>query len=533
MGVSSLQLSAGEGSTGPGSRSSLARKKLLARVNAVAVIAMVAFFTGSGVMLFYGPLQHMESGDSAGYDYMAQSIVRGQVPYRDAIDSKGPGSLYLSALVMVIGKAFGIQDIIAVRLFYVLLAGILCAVTYLVALAYLRSQLAAMIAFSIPLMSESFAEMIVAGTRPKIPMIIFGLLTLLLVAKDKPFLTGVCSMLSCVCWQPGLVFTGVALLMFSRYLTSWRDLRALKVLLGAAIPLAIVILYFSSVGALGDLWTWTVHYNYSVYLPEAKEPASRALGQVWRLAGLAMGANIFWVKLSIAGVLIYAISRAWARFKSKKIIAAPDLYKDAILIPPLVHLVFSIVNWQGEETLIIFFPFIGIFAAYFVLTIVRTIRSLRLVEQNRDISRLVGLSPAVAMIVIGVAILNHGRNYRLEPGRTLQDQAEAFKAVSEILGPNDNIYVHGTLELLVFLNRPNLNRYIFLPYGKDEYIGSKLPGGFKQIIDQIESERPKVIALSRLRNVWHRDELLQWAAEHYDPFPLDFAHNSVYVRAQR
>jgi hypothetical protein len=260
-------------------------------INAVAAIAIVAFLVGAKVMLFYSPLRHMESGDSAGYDYMAQSIVRGEVPYRDAIDSKGPGSLYLSALVMLIGKAFGIQDIIAVRMFYVVLAGILCALTYLVALAYLRSQLAAMIAFSIPLLSEQFAEMIVEGTRPKIPMIIFGLLTLLLIAKEKPFWAGVCSMMSCLCWQPGLAFTGVAVLMFSRYLTSWRDLRALRVLLGAVIPLVVVVVYFSAVGALRDLWTWTVHYNYSVYLPEAKEPPSAALAQVRRLASLAMGTS--------------------------------------------------------------------------------------------------------------------------------------------------------------------------------------------------------------------------------------------------
>src|SRR5262249_29997754 len=167
--------------------------------------------------------------------------------------------------------------IFAVRLFYVVLAGVLCALTYLVALAYLRSHLAAMIAFAIPLVSEQFAEMIVEGTRPKIPMIIFGMLTLLLIAKDKPFWAGVCSMLSCLCWQPGLAFTGVALLIFSRYFTSWRDSRALKVLVGAAIPLAGVVLYFSAVGALGDLWTWTVHYNYSIYLPEANVPASVAL----------------------------------------------------------------------------------------------------------------------------------------------------------------------------------------------------------------------------------------------------------------
>jgi multisubunit Na+/H+ antiporter MnhF subunit len=246
-----------------------------------------------------------------------------------------------------------------------------------------------------------------------------------------------------------------------------------------------------------------------------------------------MGANIIWVELSIAGLAMYTASRLRARLKSRKVIAPPELFKDAIVIPPLAHLIFSMVNWQGEETLIIFFPFIGMFAAYFVLTIVRIVGSARFINQNRNAARAMRWSPVLAVLIIGVSIVRHAAAYRLAPGRTLQDQAAAFETVSEILGPTDKVYVHGTVELLVFLNRPNMNPYIFLPYGKDDYIASKLPEGFKAIIDQMEAQAPKVIALSRLRTVSHRDELLRWAAEHYEPLPLDFGHDSVYVRAHR
>src|SRR5690242_19455670 len=90
-----------------------------ARKKEAVLIGVAAFIVGAGVMLMYSPRQHIEVADSAVYDYMAQCIVRGQVPYRDVIDSKGPGSLYMSALVMIVGKPIGLQDIIAVRLFYV------------------------------------------------------------------------------------------------------------------------------------------------------------------------------------------------------------------------------------------------------------------------------------------------------------------------------------------------------------------------------------------------------------------------------
>src|SRR5713226_1104193 len=200
-------------------------------------LAIIAFLFGAALMLAYRPWRQIEVGDPAVYDYIAQSILRGQLPYRDVVDIKGPVAPYLSALAMLAGKAVGLRDVIAVRLMNVALVGLLSAMTYLVAEKYLKNRLAAILAFLIPLMPEHFAMMSIAGSQPKLPMILFGMVTLLLIAQDRPFWAGVCSMLACLCWQPGLLFTGTAFLIFSRYLTTWRDLRALKVLLGAAVPL--------------------------------------------------------------------------------------------------------------------------------------------------------------------------------------------------------------------------------------------------------------------------------------------------------
>ena len=99
-------------------------------------------------------------------------------------------------------------------------------------------------------------------------------------------------MLSCLCWQPGLLFTGTAVLIFSRYFTSWRDLRALKVTTGAALPLVIVVLYFYSAGTLKDFWTWTVAYNYNVYGPEGAKNLSDQLVHIWRVIWRVMGVKV-------------------------------------------------------------------------------------------------------------------------------------------------------------------------------------------------------------------------------------------------
>jgi hypothetical protein len=229
-------------------------------------LALAAFVIGVSVMVLHHPGRLAERGDLAIWDYVAQSILRGQVPYRDVVEIKTPASAYLSAIAMAVGRRAGMQDIAAVRLLQVLLVGLLSAVTFLVAEAYLRNRLAAIIAFLIPLLPDHLVVMI-AGTQPKLPMILFGMLSLLLIARDKPLWAGLCSMLSCLCWQPGLMFTGTAVLICSRYLTSWRDRRALKAMLGALMPLAAMLIYFATVGALSDLWTWTMTFNASVYAP--------------------------------------------------------------------------------------------------------------------------------------------------------------------------------------------------------------------------------------------------------------------------
>jgi hypothetical protein len=509
------------------------RAPFLSRLAAMPVdrmLLVMVFLLGVTVMLMYRPFGQMEGGDDAIWDYISQSIARGQVPYRDVVENKAPGAGYLSAVAIHAGKLAGLRDVIAIRGFYVALAGLLCVLTYLVTEIYFRSRLAAAIAFLVPLASGDFAVMLISGTRPKLPMIIFGLATLLLIARDRPFWAGFVSMLSCLCWQPGLLFTGTAVLIFSRYSTTWRDGRAIKVLAGAAVPLMITIGYFFWVGALDDLWKCTIDYNARVYLPEGNMGAGRAVARLWYLLNKVMGTGIIWVKLSALGFLVFGVKRVWSRLQTAHAQAEAELFKDALLIPPLVYLIFRTINYPGEDDLIPLFPFIGLFAGYFFFELARLLGSIAFFRRKVLGVRFAECVLAVPIFLALALALSHGAGYQLEEGRTLAGQQRAFQAISDVLGPNDKIYVHGTLEILVLLNRPNLNPYIFLARGTDDYVARKLPGGFKDFIRQMEAEAPKVISLSRMQNVSHSAELFEWAEEHYVKLPLEFAHDSVYVR---
>ncbi len=494
----------------------------LARIPNLRLLALAAFLIGLSVTLMHRPWNQPEGGDEAIWDYVAQCIVRGQAPYRDVVEIKSPLSAYLSAAAILIGRSAGLSDVIAVRLLNVLMAGSLSAITFLVAAAYLRSRLAACIAFLIPLTPTHFTEWMVTGTEPKLPMILFGLFSLLLIAKRKPFWAGLFSMLACLCWQPGLMFTGVAVLMFSRYLTNWRDLAAMKVLLGALVPLAVLLLYFYSIGALADFWTWTVVYNLRVYAPETAKGIGETVGLLWRVSVRVFRWDLVLVALSVAGLVLFAIERVKARLKDGKAFESPCLHEDAIVILPLIYLAFCLINFQSGPDLIPLFPFIGMFGGWFIVKL----------GEARSARRFARNLPAAALVVLFALIIFRSLIYKVESELTLQDQEKEFAAISRVLAPDDRIYVHGTVEILVLLNKPNLNPYIFLDRGKDDWIAKQAPGGFRAIIDEMESSSPKVVAISRAGKVAHRAELRQWVEDRYDQMELP-GYEGIYLRRQR
>ncbi len=488
---------------------------------------MLIALLGVLVMIFYRPFSRPEVLDPTIYDYVAQSILRGQLPYRDVIDIKSPGSQYLSAAAISAGGVFGLRDIFAIRVLYVGLVGLFCVVTFLVADAYLSSRFAAAIAFLIPLLREPIAKLFIAGTQPKLPMLIFGLLSLLMIAGNRPLSAGIFSMLSCLCWQPGLMFTGTAVLIFSRYLTSWRDMKAIRVMVGAAIPLAIVLGYFYSRGALGDLWAWTITYNYSVFGPEAGPSLGDALRQIWAISRGVFQKEILIVLMSIAGFALFLFERVRQKQGLKSALRSEELFRDALIFPPAIYFAFMLVNFQGPADLIPVFPFIGMFAGWLVVRCLRWFESAATTRKWFSENTVTVLESAAIAAILIVLVYRAG-TFKLH-GLKLQDQDTAMEQLRQQLQPGDRFFNHGAVEILVLLNVPNLNPYIDLDWGKDQFVMARRGVTFQQIIDEIEAAAPKYVSLGRLRKVSHRRDLESWRDEHYQPLEL-YKFNKLVVR---
>ena len=492
-------------------------------------IAIAAFLFTVLVMLMYRTLSQPEGGDPAIYDYIAQCIVRGLTPYRDVIDPKGPGQMYLSAAAMAVGNLVGIGDVISVRLLNIAMMGILSVVTFKTANAYLRCRHAAAIAFLFLLLAGQFPLMTNTGGQPKLPMMIFGLLALLMIARDRPVWSGVFSMLSCVCWQPGLMFTGTAVLIFSRYLTRWKDLRGLKACAGAAAPLGVTVAYFQWKGALVDMWSWTIKFTSSDFAREGARPVREAWDHFWNVLSFVFHSELILLAMAAAGFAVYVIRRVLFE-RETGFLSSPERYRDALVFPPIVYLGFCLINFQNKPDLIPFFPFIGIFLGYFIAGAGKI--------GVPELSKLLKLDPrriklVYVILTIGLMVavtVERAARYKIE-GWSLAEQREEAAVIESYLGPYDTMYVHVAADLLVLTKRRNLNPYISFGQGADSFIAANRKNGFADVIDEMEAKAPKLVALSRLTGVRHRRELEEWVQEHYDKLE-GLKHTRIYIRKQ-
>ncbi len=489
-------------------------------------LCVLVFLFSVAVMVGYQPFSQVVEGDSAIYDYISQSILRGQIPYRDIADIKFPGTVYLNALAIGMGQWVGVKDIFAIRLLQIVELGLLSVFTFLVVEIYFKSRAAAWIAVLIPLLNKYYAGWVVMGSQPKLPLMMFGMLTLLLIAKDKPFWAGVCSMMACLCWQPGLLFTGTAGLVCSNYLWRWRDLRAVKVIVGAMIPLAVLFGYFYVAGAFKDLWAWTVEYNYSVFAPDAQKSFFEGIEHIGVVTRRIFERESLFAIFSIVGYLIFVGERIRARWKRREDSFADGWFRDALIFPVLVYFLFCTINMQGGPDLIPFIPFFGIFGGYLIVKVLRFVAARQFVQSRFASAEFWIIGAAILLLLVTVSL----RAARYQTGsRNLQEQYRQLQPVADVLTADDKLYVHGNAAMLVLLKKPNINPYVFLDWGADEFAASRKAGGFAAIIADMETQAPKIVSITRLKKVAYKNDFSVWVDAHYDEF-IKFDGDPVYIR---
>ena len=450
-------------------------------------------------------------GDRANWDYFAQVIARGGVPYRDVVNIKSPLSAYIGAAAIIVAHPFGLRDIFAIRVVYLLLAALTVGFTFLVANDYFNSRRLAVLAAAIMMAFNLFGDANSGGVQPKTPMILFGLISLWAIQKDKPFLAGLVGMLSALSWQPGLLFVGVAVLAFSRYLTGWRDMKAIKAVAGAAVPLTVLLVYFWLEGALSDAYWWNIDYNLTVDAPRGLRTVPEILDRFTRLLKGPLRSEAVYFLLSVLG---FAIACGREMKQGRRLIEnAPS---HAVIIAPVVYFGFCMINLQGAADVIPLLPFVAIFGALGIVCVLDWAGDLSLRAKPRP-TRTAIEAWSYASVLALILILSVGDAFLVRVGfPTLKDQDEEVAEITSHLQPGDAIYAHGRSEILVLSGLTNADKHYFLDRGKDVYLDRVEPGGFAGWLERLKAKQPKVVAIERTKFVERKDDFDDWLRADYE-----------------
>jgi hypothetical protein len=455
-------------------------------------------------------------GDRANWDYFAQVIARGGVPYRDVVNIKSPLSAYIGAAAIVAARPFGVRDIYATRATSVLLAALTVAFTFLIAALYFDSRRIGLLAALLLLGANEFAKLNSDGIQPKTPMILFGLVSLWAVIKDRPFIAGAFGMLSALSWQPGLLFVGAAGLAFSKYLTSWRDMKVVRLIGGAALPLAILLGYLWAAGGLKGFYTWCIHFPFTVYGPRDQQTSQMFLDRLSELLEKFYRQERVYFYLAGIGVLAVLSREAMSAARQGWSYFLNNSARHQVVVASLVYLLFCRIDMQGEQDLIPLLPFVAIFASVLLIwSLDRMIKLLARAHSKLEHAS-IGRSGFAALLML-VFFLNVADAFSFKvPRKTLKAQDADAAEIMSHLGPGDEIFVHGRTEMLVLSGLTNSRKYTNLDHGKDDYLDEVEPGGFDAWFEQLKADRPKVVMISRIDNVDRKKDLLRWVKQDYE-----------------
>ena len=301
------------------------RKAFLGRIlfSFLVAVSVILVFSCSSPLY---PFNNWE--DPNCFFTMGSGILRGQVPYRDLYEQKGPVLYFIHALAALISRktfigVFFIQIIIcAVTHFYsIKLAGLYVEVTRRL---YVLSVPAMMLLYSVRsyFYGDSAEEMI-------LPFYVISLYILLKALKNKAlpdkketvFIGAATAMAFWIKYTLCGFFLGMVLifLVFSIRKKLFKKLLPLILVFIAAFAAASlpVLAYFACNNALGDLYTAYFYNNIFLYrnLNESI-PLSGILPYTLSLAVIKLSDNIYIAVTLLISIVFFALKKRFAELMS-------------------------------------------------------------------------------------------------------------------------------------------------------------------------------------------------------------------------
>ncbi len=310
----------------------------VSRLRAIDPLVPVVAGVSLVVYVLHG-FHGMLTRDLGIYSYAGQQVADGVPPYLGVLNRAGPLAHVLPGVGVLVARLGGLDDVITMRVIFMLMATAAVCVSYLLGRDLFRSRGAGLVTASAMLAVHGFIQYASNGPREKTPMTLFVIGALWAVTHRRWFTAGVLTSLATLCLQTAFFSTFTAVAVGALLLATGGRIRALvRIAVGGLVPVAVLGTWFALAGSLGAAWDGFYAINRRYTVPNPLD-AEREL--VWDDLQVAYGVTV-WLLLAGA-VLLVLVSLAAVSRRARA--AVPGL----AVLPAMTAGLLAGLAWIREE----------------------------------------------------------------------------------------------------------------------------------------------------------------------------------------
>ena len=420
--------------------------------------------------------------DLAVYSYAGQQVAEGIPPYLGILNRAGPLAHVLPGIGVAAARAGGIEDLLGIRLVFMLFAVASVCVVYLLVRDLLASRLAGLVAATAFLSFYGFIKYAAYGPREKTPMVFFLLCTFWAVVRRRWFAAGVCVSLAALIWQPSFL-VGLAAVGFSLIGLPSRDrLPSLgRFLVGGLVPALIFIVYFAATGALKEFVDAYLLINAEYTTPD---PLLSGFARKWTLMHKGYGITL-WVL--VAGLCALPIL-SFALIGRGRWRAPEHISLVAITAGSVVGIAWIFRDFNSWPDAFVLLP----------------IAAMGVGGLTKEITARLPAKAALALVLVWTVVaVTVAVNYSITMRNDeLELQRESVAAWLDLLPSDATMLSIEAPQPLVLSRITNPTRHQMFSRGLDQYVDDTWPGGLRGFGEWIGLQEPTIIAFNRGRVPW-------------------------------
>lgn len=466
---------------------------------------LVLFLSALSVLWQYHPLERSIFFDPGIFAYLSQLVANGYPPHKFGFNEQASLTFILGGAAMRVGDWFGIHHLIAFRIASMLVMAGVVALTYVTSAVFTRSRAVAFLAGLLMLGYHGYLLRAATALEPKSLMLVFGLTTLYFLYKRKWFTAGAFAGAAGLVWQIAWGYLIVALLL--AFLQANKNfsarLRAVGMTLGAALLVFVFYFFFFFIqNAHVEMLQQTFLAPF-LMRANINRPFDEHLLKLGTTFYLGFRAHVVAGILGLTGLVVWLgahlipnrqafqprafLRRVFYFFLQNRRTAGT-------LLVVFGFLTYAFLDFQNYPDWIPLLPFISMYAAWFVWSICARI----LKRANAP-----NFSQRIAFVILALAVFVFSTFRLLAPNGgaptriTWQDQERVALQVSDQLAPDAPIWLLGKAEILFFMQRVNVNKYIYLFGYVDAAADAFEPHGFRGMVRDALAQEPLLYTLAR------------------------------------